>query len=97
MNYYYSTATPKDCFVCGPSGMGYAMPVNTLDEPGAPLGSTLDDELRMDAYARLTSRYLQRAGLRVVTIWDDLTPMQRRSFAKNCPESARRDRPELQR
>jgi hypothetical protein len=86
MNYYYSTATPNDCFVCGPSGMGYAMPVNTLDEPGAPLGSTLDDELRMDAYTRLTSRYLQRAGLRVVTIWDDLTPMQRRSFAKNCSE-----------
>lgn len=86
INYYYSTATPNDCFVCGPSGMGYAMPVNTLDEPGAPLGSTLDDEARMDAYAQLTSRYLHRAGLRVVTVWDNLTPMQRRSFAKNCPE-----------
>jgi hypothetical protein len=86
MNYYYSTATPNDCFVCGPSGMGYAMPVNTLEEPGAPLGSALNDEMRMDAYTRLTSRYLQRAGLRVVTIWDDLTPMQRSSFAKNCSE-----------
>lgn len=85
MNYYYSTATPNDCFVCGPSGMGYVMPVNTLKEPGAPLGSALDDETRMDAYARLTSRYLLRAGLRVVTVWDDLTPMQRRSFEKNCP------------
>ena len=39
----------------------------------------------MDAYARLTLAYLQRAGLRVVTVWDDLTPMQRRSYAKNCP------------
>lgn len=86
MNYYYSTATPQDCFVCGPSGMGYAMPVNTLLEPGAPLGSMLDDQSRMDAYARLTSRYLKRAGLCVVTVWDDLTPMQRRSYAKNCPE-----------
>lgn len=85
MNYYYSTATPNDCFVCGPSGMGYTMPVNTLLEPGAPLGSALDDEARMDAYTQLTSRYLQRAGLQVVTIWDDLTPMQRRSFAENCP------------
>ena len=86
MNYYYTTATPNDCFVCGPSGMGYAMPVNTLDQPGAPLGSALDDEMRMDAYTRLTSRYLQRAGLRVVTIWDNATPMQRRSFEMNCPK-----------
>jgi hypothetical protein len=85
INYYYATATPNDCFVCGPSGMGYVMPVNTLDEPGAPLGSALDDESRMDAYARLTSRYLERAGLRVVTIWDNATPMQRRSYERNCP------------
>lgn len=87
LNYYYSTATSNDCFVCGPSGMGYAMPVNTLSEPGAPLGSTLDNQQRMDAYAQLTARYLQRAGLRVVTVWDDLTPMQRASFAKHCPSS----------
>ena len=86
LNYYYSTATPNDCFVCGPSGMGYTMPVNTLLEPGAPLGSTLDDKATMDAYAKLTSRYLQRAGLDVVTVWDDLTAMQRGSFAKNCPD-----------
>jgi hypothetical protein len=85
LNYYYSTATSNDCFVCGPSGMGYTMPVNTLSEPGAPLGSTLDDQGRMDAYAQLTARYLQRAGLRVVTVWDDLTPMQRESFGKHCP------------
>lgn len=86
LNYYYSTATLNDCFVCGPSGMGYVMPVNTLLEPGARLGSTLNDEATMDAYAKLTSRYLQRAGLRVVTVWDDLTAMQRQSFAKNCPD-----------
>jgi hypothetical protein len=86
LNYYYSTATPNDCFVCGPSGMGYTMPVNTLLEPGAPLGSMLNDKATMDAYTKLTSRYLQRAGLRVVTVWDDLTTMQRRSFAKNCPD-----------
>lgn len=85
INYYYTTATSNDCFVCGPSGMGYTMPVNTLKEPGAPLGSTLDNETRLNAYTQLTSRYLQRAGLRVVTVWDDLTPMQRISFEQNCP------------
>jgi hypothetical protein len=85
LNYYYGTATPNDCFAAGPSGMGYTMPVNTLIEPGAPLGSALDDEARMDDYAQLTSRYLERAGLRVLTVWDNLTPMQRRSFERNCP------------
>lgn len=84
MNYYYSTATPNDCFVTGPSGMGYMMPYNTLTEPGAPVGDYLKDPARMDGYARLTETYLQRSGLRVVTIWDDATPMQRKSYEKNC-------------
>ncbi|MES2922323.1 MAG: discoidin domain-containing protein [Verrucomicrobiota bacterium] len=84
MNYYYSTATPNDCFVTGPSGMGYLMPFNTLKEPGAPVGTTLTDPARMDGYARLTETYLQRSGLRVATIWDDATPMQRKSYEKNC-------------
>ncbi|MES2658508.1 MAG: discoidin domain-containing protein [Verrucomicrobiota bacterium] len=84
MNYYYSTATPNDCFVTGPSGMGYLMPYNTLTEPGAPVGDNLTDPARMDGYARLTETYLQRSGLRVMTIWDDATPMQRVSYEKHC-------------
>ncbi|QDU55563.1 GxGYxYP domain-containing protein [Aeoliella mucimassa] len=85
MNYYYQSATPNDCFISGPSGMGYTMPVNTLEEPGAALGSTIDDPQRWAAYTGLTSRYLQRAGLRVVTIWDNLTPMQRQVYEQQCP------------
>ena len=85
LNYYYQSASPNDCFVCGPSGMGYTMPVNTLLEPGAPLGSTVDDPQPWAAYTALTSRYLQRAGLRVVTIWDNLTPMQRTTYQQQCP------------
>jgi hypothetical protein len=84
LNYYYTTATPNDCFVTGPSGMGYLMPFNTLKEPGAPVGTTLTDPARMDGYARLTETYLQRSGLRVATIWDDATPMQRKSYEKIC-------------
>ncbi len=84
LNYYYTSATPKDCFVTGPSGMGYAMPFNTLKEPGAPVGLYLADKDRMDGYARLTETYLQRSGLRVVTIWDNATPMQRASYEKVC-------------
>lgn len=84
VNYYYTTATPEDCFVTGPSGMGYLMPFNTLDEPGAPVGLYLADESRMNGYARLTETYLQRSGLRVITIWDDATPMHRASFERIC-------------
>jgi hypothetical protein len=84
LNYYYRTATSNDCFVSGPSGMGYLMPFNTLKEPGAPVGLHLSDPARMDGYARLTETYLQRSGLRVVTIWDDATAMQRASYERNC-------------
>ncbi len=84
LNYYYATATPNDCFVTGPSGMGYLMPFNTLKEPGAAVGLHLRDKRRMDAYARLTETYLQRSGLRVATIWDDATPMQRASYEEHC-------------
>lgn len=84
MNYYYSSATAQDCFVTGPSGMGYLMPFNTLEEPGAPVGDKLTDASRMDGYSRMTETYLQRSGLRVATIWDDMTPMQRASYEKHC-------------
>lgn len=84
LNYYYTTATPLDGFATGPSGMGYLMPFNTLTEPGAPIGDKLTDRSRMDGYTRLTETYLQRSGLRVVTIWDDASPMQRKSYESNC-------------
>lgn len=84
LNYYYGTATPNDCFVTGPSGMGYMMPTNTLDEPGAPVGESLKDPAMMDGYTRLTETYLQRSGLRVVTIWDEASPALRQAYERNC-------------
>ena len=84
LNYYYRTATPNDCFVSGPSGMGYVIPFNTLNEPGAPIGPYLEDPSRMEGYARMTGKYLRRSGLRVITIWDDATPMQRAAYEKHC-------------
>ncbi len=84
MNYYYTTATAQDCFATGPSGLGYMMPYNTLDEPGAPVGEYTRDPDRMDGYAGLTETYLQRTGLRVMTIWDDASPMQRKSYERFC-------------
>ncbi len=84
LNYYYGTSTPNDCFVTGPSGMGYLMPTNTLVEPGAPVGESLKDPAMMDGYTRMTETYLQRSGLRVVTIWDDASPALRAAYERNC-------------
>ncbi|YCM45011.1 discoidin domain-containing protein [Verrucomicrobiaceae bacterium 227] len=84
LNYYYSTATPLDAFATGPSGLGYLMPSNTLAEPGAPVGVYTKSPQRMDGYAQITETYLQRSGLRVMTIWDDASPMQRASYTTNC-------------
>lgn len=85
MNYYYTQATPADAFVTGPSGMGYLIPYNTLNEEGGVVGPVLRDKGRMDGYTRMTERYLQRSGLRVVTIWDEASPMHRAAYARNCP------------
>lgn len=83
LNYYYTTATTQDCFVAGPSGMGYIMPVNTLNENGAPTGVYLTDPTAAAAYTRLTETYMQRAGLRVLTVWDDATAMNRATYEKH--------------
>lgn len=83
LNYYYTTATTKDCFVSGPSGMGYTLPVNTASETGASSGTKLSDAGLMDKYARLSETYMQRAGLRTITVWDNATAMQRASYEHN--------------
>ena len=77
MNYYYRTATQNDCFVCGPSGLGYTVPVNTF---GEDLGNQFLSPVKFRAYAEMTDRYLQRTGLRTVTVWDNLSPVQRRIY-----------------
>jgi len=78
MNYYYSGATEKECFVCGPSGMGYTMPMNSW---GANTGNNFRSEEKFTAYVQLTNKYMQKTGLRVVTIWDNLSTAQRRVYA----------------
>lgn len=80
MNYYYSRATDKECFVCGPSGMGYTMPKNTF---GANKGNQFPDNKKFTAYVNMTNNYLQKSGLRTVTIWDNLSLAQRNIYTKN--------------
>lgn len=80
LNYYYATATPNDFFASGPSGLGYALIYDALNKKW-----NLDtQEFRIDAYTRFTQPYLERSGLRVITIWDNLNEQQMDAYARNC-------------
>lgn len=84
LNYYYENSTEKDCFVSGPSGLGYAMPVNTLQEEIEAKNYVRDDN-KFAEYVKLSNRYFERSGLRAVTVWDNLTENQRKIYAENAP------------
>ncbi len=79
LNYYYKKATVNDCFVSGPSGLGYAMPYDAHNYRWNT--KSYDD---FAPYARLSQRYLEKAGLRVVTIWDNVSDGQRQAYADEC-------------
>ncbi len=78
MNYYYQSATEKECFVCGPSGLGYTMPINTF---GANTGNNFKNNEYFSAFVNMTDRYLAKTGLRTVTIWDNLSTDQRSIYS----------------
>lgn len=82
LNYYYRKASTNDCFVSGPSGMGYAMPYDAHNSCYYGTSSTVR---LITPYTQLTQRYLEKAGLRVITIWDDISTAQRKAYADNCP------------
>lgn len=72
MNYYWNTATTNDCLISGPSGAGYAHIENW-------------NPVNLAAMARVSNSYLRRSGLRVITIWDQVTTGVAQAFATNCP------------
>lgn len=82
LNYYYRKASSSDCFVSGPSGLGYIMPYNGL---AGTYYANKDDAELLVPYAQLTDRYVEKAGLRAITVWDNLSAVQRKSFAENIP------------
>lgn len=83
LNYYYRKASTNDCFVSGPSGLGYTMPFNGLGSGSGTYYSSSGPALT--PYIKLTQRYIEKAGLRVITIWDNISTAQRKVFAENCP------------
>jgi hypothetical protein len=79
LEYYWSTVTPNDVLVSGPSGLGYTY-------PGRWLASSFDE------YAERTAKYMAAAGLRVITVWNDsafsiakLTPNNATAYTTHLP------------
>lgn len=79
LNHYYATATPNDCLTSGPSGLGYALIYDAHNRVW-----NTDTREEFDPYARQTQRYLERSGLRVITVWDEVNDRQMESYAANC-------------
>ena len=73
LNHYWSTATTNDCLVSGPSGAGYTH-INRWKQAN------------LDAFAEISAPYLQRGGLRVITIWDRVNGTVASAFAARCPD-----------
>jgi hypothetical protein len=71
LNYYWSTATTNDCLVAGPSGAGYTR----VNYWGAA---------NVAAYTQASSPYLQRSGMKVITVWVTLSGPTATAFSTNC-------------
>jgi hypothetical protein len=72
LNYYWSTATTNDCLISGPSGAGYTHMQNW-------------NAGNLAAFTKVSDSYLERSGLRIITVWDQVTSGVAQSFATNCP------------
>jgi hypothetical protein len=72
LDFYWSTATKNDCLVSGPSGAGYAQMQKW-------------SSANLTAFSKASAPYLERSGVRVITVWDQVTTGVARSFATNCP------------
>jgi hypothetical protein len=79
LNYYYKTATSNDFFASGPSGLGYALIYDAHNYKWHTRGRD-----KFDPYAKFTQKYLERSGLRVITIWDQVDSEQMDSYTENC-------------
>lgn len=79
LNYFYKTATPNDFFASGPSGLGYTLIYDAHNKKWNNKGGNSFEE-----YTKLTQRYLERSGLRVITVWDQINEDQMNMYANNC-------------
>ena len=82
LNHYYETATENDFFASGPSGLGYALVVDRLNDLQGEGDVNFTNQEHIDAYTKLTQRYLERSGIRVITIWDEVKDFHMNSYTK---------------
>jgi hypothetical protein len=61
LNYYWQSSTANDCLLSGPSGYGYTYPNNWTNQSA------------LNNFVAKTDDYNQRAGFRVVTVWNTIT------------------------
>jgi hypothetical protein len=73
LNYYRRTMAPHDYLISGPSGPGYTYP-------------DLWQRALLKAYMELTGRYMTRAGLSVITVWNErpLSELAQKYYAQYC-------------
>ena len=70
--HYWGTVTTNDCLISGPSGAGYAH-------------VELWSAANLTAYTKASAGYLQRSGLRIITVWDQVNSSIAQTYAANCP------------
>jgi hypothetical protein len=77
LNYYYKTATPNDCLLCGPSGYGYTYP------------NYWTDQTALAQFIAKTDEYCRRSGFRIITVWNTIKggidPSVGAAYADNAP------------
>lgn len=59
--YYWSTATPNDTILSGPSGYGYTYP------------NLWTNAAELDQFVTRTEQYTEQAGFRMITVWNTIT------------------------
>ena len=77
LDYLWASSTPNDCLISGPSGYGYTYP-NLWTDPD-----------QLTRFIAKTETYNERAGLRVVTVWNTIVggidQGVGESYAKHAP------------
>ncbi|HTA31357.1 MAG TPA: immunoglobulin domain-containing protein, partial [Candidatus Cybelea sp.] len=72
LNYFWSTATTNDCLVAGPSGAGYTR-INYWSAGNVA------------SITRASNPYLQKTGIRTITVWLTISNATGNAYAANCP------------
>jgi MYXO-CTERM domain-containing protein len=61
LDFYWSTATPNDEILSGPSGYGYTYP------------NDWTNAAQLDQFVTRTESYVEQAGFRIITVWNTIT------------------------